>query len=97
MQQNMLEKLLYLAALLICIYLGVDYSGIYNLKLQTMKKVLVLCMMLIASAEIFAQVEPLWIQDTSFVKELYDTYLEKPGSHKAHKILHTTYVKRKVY
>ncbi len=67
----MLEKLLYLAALLICIYLGVDYSGIYNLKLQTMKKVLVLCMMLIASAEIFAQVEPLWIQDTSFVKELY--------------------------
>ncbi len=31
------------------------------------------------------------------VKEVYDTYLEKPGSHKAHKILHTTYVKRKVY
>ncbi|MBA4348258.1 MAG: ferredoxin [Clostridiales bacterium] len=32
-----------------------------------------------------------------FVKEVYDTYLEKPGSHKAHRILHTTYVKRKVY
>ncbi len=31
------------------------------------------------------------------VKELYDTYLEKPGSHKAHEILHTEYVKRKVY
>ena len=28
------------------------------------------------------------------VKELYDTYLEKPGSHKAHRILHTSYVKR---
>ena len=28
------------------------------------------------------------------VKELYDTYLEKPNSHKAHKILHTTYVAR---
>ena len=31
------------------------------------------------------------------VKEVYDKYLEKPGSHKAHKLLHTTYVKRKVY
>ncbi len=31
------------------------------------------------------------------VKELYDSYLEKPGSHKAHHILHTEYVKRKVY
>lgn len=31
------------------------------------------------------------------VKELYDTYLEKPGSHKAHDILHTTYVKRGLY
>ena len=31
------------------------------------------------------------------VKEIYDTYLEKPGSHKAHKILHTSYVPRKVY
>ncbi len=28
------------------------------------------------------------------IKELYDTFLEKPGSHKAHEILHTTYVKR---
>ena len=28
------------------------------------------------------------------VKELYDTYLEKPGSHKAHHLLHTTYVAR---
>ena len=31
------------------------------------------------------------------VKELYDTYLKNPGSEKAHHILHTTYVKRKVY
>ncbi len=31
------------------------------------------------------------------VKEIYDTYLEKPGSHKAHEILHTGYVKRKLY
>ena len=28
------------------------------------------------------------------VIELYDTYLGKPGSHKAHELLHTTYVKR---
>lgn len=28
------------------------------------------------------------------VKALYDEYLEKPGSHKAHEILHTTYVAR---
>jgi NADP-reducing hydrogenase subunit HndD len=35
--------------------------------------------------------------ENPFVKELYDTYLEKPGSHKSHEILHTTYVKRKVY
>ena len=35
--------------------------------------------------------------ENPFIKELYDTYLEKPGSHKAHHILHTTYVKRKVY
>ncbi len=31
------------------------------------------------------------------VKEIYDTYLEKPGSHKAHEILHTSYVKRSIY
>ncbi len=28
------------------------------------------------------------------VKEIYDTYLDAPGSEKAHHILHTTYVKR---
>ena len=32
--------------------------------------------------------------ENSAVKKLYDEYLEKPGSHKAHEILHTTYVKR---
>ena len=31
------------------------------------------------------------------VKELYDTFLEKPGSHKAHELLHTSYVKRSIY
>lgn len=30
------------------------------------------------------------------VIEVYKSYLEKPGSHKAHKLLHTTYVKRKI-
>ncbi len=28
--------------------------------------------------------------------ELYETYLGEPGSHKAHELLHTTYVKRTV-
>lgn len=31
------------------------------------------------------------------VKDIYDTFLEKPGSHRAHEVLHTTYVKRKLY
>jgi len=31
------------------------------------------------------------------IKEIYDTYLEKPGSHKAHKILHTKYQARSKY
>lgn len=30
------------------------------------------------------------------IKELYSTYLESPGSHKAHHLLHTTYVKRRI-
>ena len=30
------------------------------------------------------------------IKELYDTYLGKPGSSKAHHLLHTTYIKRKI-
>jgi NADP-reducing hydrogenase subunit HndD len=30
------------------------------------------------------------------IKELYSTYFGKPGSHKAHEVLHTTYVKRSV-
>ncbi len=32
--------------------------------------------------------------ESPVVKALYDEYFEKPGSHKAHKILHTTYVDR---
>ena len=32
--------------------------------------------------------------ENSAVKKLYDEYLGKPGSHKAHEILHTHYVKR---
>ena len=31
------------------------------------------------------------------IKKLYDEFLGKPGSHKAHEILHTTYVKREKY
>lgn len=31
------------------------------------------------------------------IKTIYDEYFEKPGSHKAHKILHTSYVKRGLY
>ena len=31
------------------------------------------------------------------VKELYESYLGEPGSHLAHHILHTTYVKRGLY
>ena len=30
------------------------------------------------------------------IKKLYAEYLGEPGSHKAHEILHTTYVKRTV-
>ncbi|MBR2057472.1 MAG: iron hydrogenase small subunit, partial [Fibrobacter sp.] len=32
--------------------------------------------------------------ENSAVQKLYDEFLGKPGSHKAHEILHTTYVKR---
>ena len=35
--------------------------------------------------------------DNPIVKDIYNTYLEKPGSHKAHEILHTTYVAREKY
>lgn len=35
--------------------------------------------------------------DNPAIKELYDVFLEKPGSHKAHEILHTKYVKRGLY
>ena len=31
------------------------------------------------------------------VQKLYDEYFEKPNSHKAHELLHTTYTERKVY
>ena len=31
------------------------------------------------------------------IKELYAEYLGEPGSHKAHELLHTTYVKRKIH
>ena len=35
--------------------------------------------------------------DNPVIKELYSTYLEKPGSHKAHQILHTHYIPRGLY
>ena len=31
------------------------------------------------------------------IKKLYEEYLEKPGSHKAHELLHTHYVAREKY
>ena len=36
-------------------------------------------------------------QDNPFIKTLYSEYLEKPGSHRAHELLHTHYVPREVY
>ena len=33
-------------------------------------------------------------QDNLAVQKLYDEFLGEPNSHKAHEILHTTYVKR---
>lgn len=35
--------------------------------------------------------------DNPAVKKLYEEYLGEPGSHRAHEILHTTYVKRTVH
>ncbi len=35
--------------------------------------------------------------ENPMVKDIYETYLGKPGSHKAHEILHTKYIKRKKY
>ena len=31
------------------------------------------------------------------IKKLYEEYLEKPGSYRAHKLLHTHYVEREKY
>ena len=36
-------------------------------------------------------------QDNPAVKMVYDEFFGKPGSHKAHEILHTSYVKRSLY
>lgn len=35
--------------------------------------------------------------DSPVMKKLYSEYFEKPGSHKAHEVLHTKYVKRSKY
>lgn len=35
--------------------------------------------------------------DNPEIKAIYDEYLGEPGSHKAHKLLHTSYVKREKY
>lgn len=35
--------------------------------------------------------------ESPVMKELYQNYLEKPGSHKAHELLHTSYVPRQKY
>lgn len=35
--------------------------------------------------------------DSPIIKQVYEEFLEKPGSHKAHEILHTTYVAREKF
>ena len=35
--------------------------------------------------------------DNPVIKEIYDSYLEKPGSHRAHELLHTEYAARPIY
>ena len=35
--------------------------------------------------------------ESPVMKKLYEEYLEKPGSHKSHELLHTSYVKREKY
>ncbi len=35
--------------------------------------------------------------ENPFIKKLYEEFLEKPGSHKAHELLHTTYHERKYF
>lgn len=35
--------------------------------------------------------------DSPIIKQVYEEFLEKPGSHRAHEILHTTYVARKKF
>ena len=35
--------------------------------------------------------------ENTVIKKLYEEYLEKPGSHKAHELLHTTYHKREYF
>ncbi len=35
--------------------------------------------------------------ENPIIKKIYKDYLEKPGSHKAHKLLHTNYHKREKY
>lgn len=34
--------------------------------------------------------------ENPYIKQIYEEFLEEPGSHKAHELLHTTYVPRKV-
>jgi NADP-reducing hydrogenase subunit HndD len=36
-------------------------------------------------------------QDSSDVKKIYDEFLGSPNSHKAHEVLHTSYIKRGLY
>ncbi|HEX2927193.1 MAG TPA: [FeFe] hydrogenase, group A, partial [Ruminiclostridium sp.] len=54
----------------------------------------------IRGAALYAEDENLPLRkshENPSIKALYDEYLEKPGSHKAHEVLHTTYVARKKY
>jgi len=35
--------------------------------------------------------------DNPYIKQIYAEFLEKPGSHKAHELLHTQYKERPLY
>lgn len=35
--------------------------------------------------------------ENPYLKEVYKEFLEKPGSHKAHELLHTSYAPRRKY
>ncbi|MBQ6570690.1 MAG: iron hydrogenase small subunit, partial [Clostridia bacterium] len=54
----------------------------------------------VRAAALYAQDESMPLRkshESPIIKMLYDDYFGKPGSHKAHEVLHTTYAPRKKY